>query len=465
MKSYLSLELEIAAGLQACFAADKPAELLRIAGEHLTDLIGVMLAGAQHPASLNLLSNLAKCSHAPGLTARAIGRGDCLGVQDAALFNAFAGHIHDYDDDDTLMSLSHPTVTVGAACLALGEAHNISGKSLVNAYIAGVETIAQLGVLVHPYHYMKGWHATCTLGVVGAAAASGLMMDLTLSQLRHAIGFAASMAAGLRSNFGSDAKPLQTALAASHGVMAARLAASGMTSTPGSLLGPMGWADVFAERFDVKKAAAMTFGRPYALLEPGITIKRYPCCTCSHAAVALLQDVLATEKPAVAHIAAIDVYLDPAAPNILIHERAATGLEAKFSLPYSLAIAALVGHLDLDDFSDANVQRQDVRALAAKVRTLPDDDLPRGIAGVALGCRLQVTTTSGESYRRATDVEPGSRTWRLSRRQLESKFCACARCGLPSAALPELFAELLQFERIENVQLLIDRLCSGNPLA
>ncbi|QTF09841.1 MmgE/PrpD family protein [Brenneria izadpanahii] len=465
MKFYLDLELEIAADLQSCFAAEKPAELLSVADEHLADLLGVMLAGAQHPASLNLLRSLARCDYAPGLTARAIGRGDRLGVQDAALFNAFAGHIHDYDDDDTLMSLSHPTVTVGAACLALGEAHNISGKSLVNAYIAGVETIARLGVLVHPYHYMKGWHATCTLGVVGAAVASGLAMNLTVSQLRHAIGLSASMAAGLRSNFGSDAKPLQTALAASHGVMAARLAAVGMTSTPGSLLGPMGLVDVFAERFDPKKAAVMTFGRPYALLEPGITIKRYPCCTCSHAAVALLQDVLATEKTAAAQIAAIDVHLDPAAPKILIHERAATGLEAKFSLPYSLAIAALVGHLNLEDFSDENVQRQDVRTLAEKVRILPDQDLPKGIAGVALGCRLQVTTTSGETYRRAADVEPGSKTWRLSRQQLESKFCACARYSLPSAALPELFDELLQFERIENVQYLIDRLCSGHSLA
>ncbi|MFP9228670.1 MmgE/PrpD family protein [Pectobacterium cacticida] len=465
MKSYLDLELDIAAGLQACFSAEKPRELINIASEHVTDLLGVMLAGSQHPTSRNLLRSLMTCQYVPGLTARAIGWSDNLSVQDAALFNAFAGHIHDYDDDDTLMSLSHPTVTVGAACLALGDAHQYSGKSLVNAYIVGVEMITQLGILVHPHHYMKGWHATCTLGVVGAAVASGLMMNLTIPQLRHAIGLSASMAAGLRSNFGSDAKPLQTGLAASHGVMAARLAASGMTSTPGSLLGPMGLLDVFAERFHIDEAATMTFGQPYALLEPGITIKRYPCCTCSHAAIALLQNIFAEEKLTADNISVIDVYLDPAAPKILIHERATTGLEAKFSLPYSLSLAIVVGHLNPEDFSDENIRRRDVQALAEKVRILPDDSLPKGVAGVALGCRLQVTTLTGAIYRRTTDVEPGSKSWRLSRQQLENKFLACTTGHVPCAALPALFSELLQFERIENVQIMVGHLCSGEQLA
>lgn len=458
MKSIAIAESDLAARLLACYAARKRDDVVHSANEHLTDLIGVMLAGARHPSSLRLLSDMTPAAARRGATAGVVGHAACLPVQDAALFNAFAGHVHDFDDDDTLMSLSHPSVTTGAACLALSEAHGLPGRALVNAYIAGVELIMRLGPLVNPRHYLAGWHATCTLGVVGSAAASGLLLGLTAEQLRHALGFAASMAAGLRSNFGSDAKPLQTALAASHGVRAARLAALDMTSTPGSLLGPSGLVGMFAgDGYDGGSPCLATDGTG-ALFDPGVTIKAYPSCTCTHAAIALLQDIMATERVAASQIAAIDAWLDPAAPQILIHERATTALEAKFSLPFCLSLAACNGRLGLDDFTDAAVRRPDVVALAGRVRTLADETLPPGGGGLALGCRLQLTTHDGTQHRRFSEVEPGSKRWRLSRRQLEDKFTDCARHVLAAEDARALFAALSTLDRLDDIGALCGRL-------
>ncbi|CAK8743698.1 hypothetical protein SODG_006834 [Sodalis praecaptivus] len=235
----------------------------------------------------------------------------------------------DFDDDDTLFSLSHPTVTVGATCLALCDALDLSGSALVAAYLTGVETIMRLGPLVNPRHYLAGWHATCTLGVVGAAAASGLLLGLDADLLRHALGFAASMAAGLRSNFGSDAKPLQTGLAAAHGVMAAQMAAAGMTSTPGSLMGPAGMVSMFAGVPVAVQDFIAPVARPFALEGVGVTIKAYPCCTCSHAAIALLMSLIADEQLSATAIARVEVSVDPATPRILIHPQATTAMEGE----------------------------------------------------------------------------------------------------------------------------------------
>ncbi|XBS68456.1 MmgE/PrpD family protein [Acerihabitans sp. KWT182] len=461
MISYADTEADIAACMLTCFAGEKPAQVLAVAAEHLADLLGVMMAGAHHPSSLKLLSTLDERTPQAGATARAAGHRRSLSLQQAALFNAFAAHVHDFDDDDTIMSLSHPTVTVGSACLALCEAANAPGKTLLDAYLVGVETVMRLGKLVNPRHYLAGWHATCTLGVVGAATAAGLLLGLNAVQLRHALGFAASMAGGLRSNFGSDAKPMQTGLAAAHGIMAARLAAGGLTSTPGSLLGPGGLVDIFAGTPPAGDALIASFGRPFALVEPGVTIKAYPCCTCSHAAVALLLEIMAAEGLEPQQIAAIDVDVDPATPGILIHPQAGTAMEAKFSLPFSLAIAALAGHLNLADFSDETVGSARVRRLAEKVRIFTDDRLPKGVGGVALGCRLRLTTLDGVRHARATDVEPGSRSWRLSRPALEHKFADCVKAYWPPDEASALFALLLKLEETAGIGSLMDKLSPG----
>src|SRR5690606_14804432 len=126
---------------------------------------------------------------------------------DAALINGCAAHAHALDDTHESMR-GHPSVPIVPAILALGEEINADGDSLVMAYIAGVEVAGRLGRSVNDRHSQVGWHTTCTLGAVGAAAACAYLLRLDEARIRHALGIASSMAGGLRVNFGTMTKAL-----------------------------------------------------------------------------------------------------------------------------------------------------------------------------------------------------------------------------------------------------------------
>lgn len=113
------------------------------------------------------------------------------------------------------------------------------------------------------------------------------------------------------------------------------------------------------------------------------------------------------------------------------------------------------GQLALQDFNDETVRRDEVRAFAQKVFTLCDDTLPKGAGGVALGCRLRLTTVDGNTFFRSTDVEPGSKTWRLSHQQLADKFVRCASASLTAAQAADVFASALDMAALPTLRSLL----------
>src|SRR5207248_4935803 len=108
----------------------------------------------------------------------------------------------DFDDTHTVMS-GHPTVPVLPAVLALGAARHTSGEAVRRAFVAGVEAECAIGALIGPGHYAAGFHNTGTLRTFGAAAACPHLLGLDDTGWRHALGLAASHAAGLKAQFGT----------------------------------------------------------------------------------------------------------------------------------------------------------------------------------------------------------------------------------------------------------------------
>src|SRR3974377_2523079 len=100
---------------------------------------------------------------------------------------------------------------------------------VLRAFIAGYEAAGFVGSLVMSSHYERGFHSTATVGSFGAAAAAGLLLDLDESQMAVALGLAGTQAAGLKSMFGTMAKPFHAGRAAANGVLAARPAGRGVT--------------------------------------------------------------------------------------------------------------------------------------------------------------------------------------------------------------------------------------------
>jgi 2-methylcitrate dehydratase PrpD len=195
---------ELARGACKLEFADIPAEAREVARHGLLDTLGCAVAGATEELVDVLVDELVR-SEGSG-AARLLGRIECASARTAALVNGAAAHALDYDDTHMRMS-GHPSVPVLPALLALAESQTLTGAELVTAYIAGVETEARAGALMNPRHYSAGFHATGTLGTLGAAAACARALALDEERASHALALAATQAAGLKASFGTIFTP------------------------------------------------------------------------------------------------------------------------------------------------------------------------------------------------------------------------------------------------------------------
>ena len=204
--------------------ADFPALVIERAKKAVVDTVGVTLAGAGEPVGRIVADFAQKMGGAPEATI--IGVNARAAAPMAALANGAMGHALDFDDSSYLLN-GHPSVGVLPAVLAQGEVQGASGREVLEAFIIGYEISTKLGEGMNPEHYGAGWHATCTLGTMGAAAAAAHLRGLDVETTRHTLGCAASHASGVHANFGTMTKPLHAGLAPEAGLRAAALAARG----------------------------------------------------------------------------------------------------------------------------------------------------------------------------------------------------------------------------------------------
>src|SRR3954462_339132 len=193
------------------------------------DYYGVALAGADDPLAKILLDELAEAGGAA--QAGLIGHAARLPALSAALVNGAIGHALDYDDVNLAMP-GHPSVAILPGLLALAEQRRSSGRDVIAAFVAGYETACRIGSAMAPGHYDLGFHATGTVGCLGAAAACARPLGLDAEATAQALGIAGTQAAGLKSQFGTMCKPFHAGKASHNGLLAARLTARGLSSRP-----------------------------------------------------------------------------------------------------------------------------------------------------------------------------------------------------------------------------------------
>jgi 2-methylcitrate dehydratase PrpD len=348
-----------------------------------------------------------------------------------------ATHFHDYDDDDPALSVGHPSAPVFAALCALADWSGASTERIVAAYIAGVETTMRVGRIMNPDHYNAGWHATATLGVFGATVASGLLLALDDDQVEAALDIAASLASGLKCNFGSDVKPLQAGAAAGNAVWAVQLAARDVTSAEGALFGPTGFCRVYAGHGAAEEAIE-TYGQPFGLASPGLNIKRYPCCSSTRTALDGLLELMQQHEVGADDVEAIEAWIGPDVPAILIYDIPSTALEGKFSLRYCLAAAAVRRQLDLSAFAPGAIAAPDVVAMMGRVSVHVDTGLPTIPTGVTHCSRVRLRSRKGDFSIEVHDPL-GSTARPLPAVMLRDKFVQCASGRLGRARAEHAF--------------------------
>src|SRR5579864_377399 len=211
---------------------ETPDDAREVARHCLLDFFGVAIAGSREPLTNILVNEIVNSERST--EASLIGREERASRLTAALVNGAAGHALDFDDTHMAMG-GHPSAPIIPAILALAETTGASGRDVLEAIVVGVETECRLGALIGAQHYTIGFHSTGTLGTFGAAAACAHLLNLDEDGWLRALGLAGTQAAGLKSGFGTMAKPLHSGRAASNGLFSALAARGGYTSNPAIL--------------------------------------------------------------------------------------------------------------------------------------------------------------------------------------------------------------------------------------
>jgi 2-methylcitrate dehydratase PrpD len=384
----------------------------------------------------------------------------------AALANGVAGHALDYDDTQLSTSkeavyglLTHPTTPVLAAVLAVGESEKISGEQFVLAYLLGVEVECRIADAINPHHYQSGFHSTATVGGLGAAMAVGKILRFKEEQLIRALGIAASMASGLRENFGTMTKPLHAGRAAENGVSAALLARAGFTAANNILEARRGFFNAMAGGFDVQKISGR-LGSPYFMKQPGISIKPYPSGSLSHPAQDSILDLVREHDLRAADIAQIEVGTNSNVPNALIYPMPKTALEGKFSIPFCMAIAVLERKAGIAQFQDRKVRDKKVIELMKRVTLYVDDELEK-LGYDQVRSRVRVTLTSGRVIEDRCDVARGHPEKPLSWAELAEKFRDCADLVLARKSAEDVIKLVARIEKLKTLTPLLKALSVG----
>jgi 2-methylcitrate dehydratase PrpD len=416
-----------------------PAALTETASRAFVDTIGVTIAARHEEGFLALLrTTLEECRPGPSTV---LTTGERTGPAAAALLNGMAGHALDYDDVTDPLS-GHPSVALIPALLAVAEHRGASGQELLDAYVVGFEVACAVsaGLPIRP-HYTKGWHSTATVGVLAATAGVCRLLEVGVDTTRHALGIAASMASGSQQNFGTMTKPLHPGLAGWSAVMAGRLAENGYTADQSQLEGRLGYFALYGIEPDLP-AVHDRLERPWALLADGVNVKKYPCCYNTHRAADAALTLSAKLQGDVEGVDAVRLTLEPGGFQPLIRHRPVTGLEGKFSAEYVLAAGLIDGHLSLDTFTDAAVQRPEAQTLLRKVELSEAEVPPFGDRSWEQAYAAVEVGHHGQPLRERVDVPRGDARQPLTQAELEAKFRDCLAHAGVSWDADALLAEL-----------------------
>jgi 2-methylcitrate dehydratase PrpD len=433
-----------------------PQEVIELGKKSILDSLGLALAGSRAESGPLCLKYLDTLGAMQGVSS-VIGTSRRTSPQFAALVNGISIHADDFDDTQLAVAkdrvyglLVHPSVAVLPAVFALGEGRKISGKDLMLAYHLGVEVECKIAEAIAPRHYEDGFHSTGTCGPFGSAAACSKVLHLDLAKTLTAFGIAASQSAGLRENFGTMTKPLQAGHAAESGLQSAALADLGWTAAQQILEAQRGFFHAAGGSFD-PAAILDRLGAPWSFATPGISLKPYPSGSLSHPAMTEMAKLIELHDIRPAQVKQVEVGANHAMTQALLHHRPQTGLEAKFSMEFCMAILVLTRKAGLAQFTNPVVQRADVKEMVAKVRYYIDPEAEA--AGFdKMTSIIKITLKSGKVISGRANFGKGSPADPMSFEETAVKFHGCAEyAGWPRAKTEALIALVASLETAPDI--------------
>ncbi len=418
---------------------DIPDEAIQKSKWPILDGIAVTFGGLPHEVGKTIVAFVKEQGGNPAATI--LGDGHRTSAPWAAYANGTLAHAIDYDDVNEHLG-GHPTAPVLSAALAAGESSGASGKDILLAYILGVEVETKIGLAINKVHYNLGWHPTATLGTFGAAAACCKLMKLNRDQVLMALGMAGSQASAIKQNFGTMTKPLHVGQAAKNGVLSALLASRGWTADREILEGHFGFCNLFAGRglYDLKDLTE-NLGKPFDVIDPGVQLKKYPCCGSTHPSLDTILRLMQEHPFRAEEVESVECEVHPERIHILVHPDPQDGLEGKFSIEYCLATAILRGRVSLTDFTDERLQEKGWRSFLPKIKASQQPALK------PWDVRLRIKLRDGRVLEKEGSRSLGITEWD----DLVAKYRDCLGEILPGPQIEQSLKIIQEMEKIKSI--------------
>jgi len=444
---------------------DIPDKVIELGKKSILDGLGLALAGSRAQTGIvcrQYLETLGICDGKATL----IGSARKASARFAAFVNGVSIHADDFDDtqlsaakDRVYGLLVHPTVPVLPAVLALAERGGVSGRELMLAYHLGVEVECKIAEAIAPRHYQDGFHSTGTCGPFGSAAASAKLLEFEPSKIRNTFGLAASQSGGLRENFGTMTKPFQAGHAAESGLVSAELVKLGWTAAEQILEADRGFFHAFGGTYD-SAAIIGRLGKPWTFASPGVSLKPYPSGSLAHPAMGEMIRLIEANNLVATQVERVDVGANHNTTTTLLHHQPKTGLEAKFSMEFCLAILLLERKAGLREFSDKVVQRADVQDMVQRINFYVDAEAES--AGYdKMTSLLKIHLKDGRVIAGRADFAKGSPANPMTFEEAATKFRGCAESAdWPKVKTEKIIAFVKTLDSVPDVSALFPLLSS-----
>jgi 2-methylcitrate dehydratase PrpD len=441
----MSVTRELAAYLVGSRPDHTPSDVQHEARRAILNYVGCAVGGSREDAVQIALGAL--MPYSGERTARVLGRRERLDPLQASLLNGISSHVLDYDDT-TPSNYIHPTSPAASALFAYACTTPVTGSDLVHALVLGFEVQTRIGDATYPAHYEAGWHSTGSIGVFGAAAAIGKLLNLPLQNMIWAIGLAATQSAGLREMFGSMGKAFHPGRSAQSGYMGALLAQAGFTSGEYGIEGPRGFAPVTAREFDLTRITT-GLGSDFGLRRN--TYKPFPCGIVIHPTIDACIQIHRDLKLVPRDIRAVHLKVAPLVLDLCNKRDIGKGLEGKFSVYHAAAIGLVRGRGGIAEFTDATVNDPEVKrvretlTIAVADRSIAEDEV---IA--------EVTLASGERVVKHVEHAIGNLARPMTDGELEDKFRDQSAPVLGAQRTNELMALCWSVDKLADCRTLIE---------
>ena len=423
------LTREIANFVVATRLENTPHDVIERGQIHLLDALGLGIAGTESAVFKKIKTYIG--SGDKNKTSSIFCNSLRVSPSSAALANGTAMHADNYDDTNPQPTPVrnggiHAGAVVIPAALAVGEALGATGAELSAAMHCGLEVACKLNHGINARHYQSGYHATSSLGIFGATAAAARLFKLDEAGVINALAIATAKAGGIRGNFGTMTEQIHCGTAAESGVAAAEMARSGITGAPAIFERKNGWFGATAGGF-IPEAICGKLGKPWAIVDPGTSIKPWPNGALTHPAMELMLKLMSENEIKPDKIQEISVQTNQRVRETLIHDNPNDASEARFSMPFALAALVQNGHAGLRTFSDQMVTNPTLKALMKKINFSSYPRIESDYSNVTSLIKLEMN--DGQVIKGRADFARGSKKAPMNWEEIEKKFRECADHG------------------------------------